>query len=137
MPEGFLLNGLPITQEIYTELCNRFPDTYGDDAERIQREKRELQEKALRELTQEASLRQSPSQVSITPLSTPFTPSSKPPSSNLPTQNLTVLLEDEERVPSPEASLVPRTSRKSALTKTPPIEVLVEAKEPESVAESL
>ena len=38
MPEGFLLNGQPIDQETYTQLCNLFPDTYGDDAERIQRE---------------------------------------------------------------------------------------------------
>ena len=63
MPEGFLLNGQPIDQETYTQLCNLFPDTYGDDVERIEREQRELRERTLMELSLTASLRQSPSQV--------------------------------------------------------------------------
>ena len=103
MPEGFLLNGVPISQETYTELCNRFPDTYGDDAERLQREQRELRERAIRELSEGTSK----SPVSLSPSATP---SSKPPSKTSSTPVLPVILDEEEGLSSPEASLVHKNS---------------------------
>ena len=139
MLKGFLLNGVPITQETYTELCNLFPDTYGDDAERIQREQRELRERTLRELSQSMTLRQSPSQVSLTPTSTPFTPSSKTIFPKTPSEihNLSILVEDDEREPSPEAPLTKTTTQITTQTITPSSQVPKAATEPESVAESL
>ena len=111
MLEGFLLNGNPITQDVYTELCARFPDKYGYDAERLPQERRELKERTLRELTQSASFQQTLSQVSLTQISTPsFTPSSKPSSATqiLPSPSLMVI--DEEREHSPE---VPESQRRT------------------------
>ena len=92
----------------------------------------------MRELTQSVSLRQSPSQVSLTPLSTTsFTPSSKTPSTKLLIPSLSILDEDEERVSSPEASLIRRTTKKPILIITPTIEVPKTVVEPESIAETL
>ena len=105
MPQGFLLNGQEISQETYTELCINFPEQYGDDAERLQKERKEKLDQILKDLSLEAS----PSQV----LKSPFSVSSSPllstpkPSTPQPLPNPTTVIStiDEEGESSPEVSL--------------------------------
>ena len=105
MPQGFLLNGQEITQEVYSELCINFPEQYGDDAERLQKERKEKLDQILKELSLEAS----PSEVLKSPLSISSSPllSTPKPSQTQPLPNPTTVIYkiDEEGESSPEGSL--------------------------------